>query len=106
MRVVVVEARGQAALRVHVVQVVDVNVYRPCGSHPAAGLKPSMPCSVRVLVKVLSILSCAHVLRVVVGDNSNGDISMSVGVGKSNHWMVSESRRTSVPGLSFETVSL
>lgn len=98
MRVVVMKRCRQTIPCVHVAQVVDVDVYRPCGSYSAAASKSSMTSSIRVHVKVSSILCDTHVLRVVVRDSNDGDIVINW-VGKGNHWVISVARRTGVPWL-------
>lgn len=80
MGVVSVEPCGQTTLRVHVVQVVYVNVDGPRGSNSAAGLKASMATVVRVMVKALGVFCGTHVLRVIVGDSSDRNPSISIWV--------------------------
>ena len=66
MDVLVDEMGRQTALRINVVQVIDVNVDGPRGGNSAPRLKPAAAFSMSVRIKVLRVLSCTHVCRVVV----------------------------------------
>ena len=66
MRILPVEVVGQGAVVAHMVQIVNVNVDRPCSSDSAAVAKSIAASMTRVLVKVVSAFRRAHVCRVVV----------------------------------------
>ena len=99
MRILPVEVVRQGAVVAHMVQIVDVDVDRPCSSDSASVAKPIAASMTRVLVKVVSAFRRAHVRRVVVGDSNDGYVSVGVWVGKGNHRVISVSGRTTVSRL-------
>ncbi len=97
--VLFMEMRRQIAVVADVVQVVVVNVDWPFSSNSTTRAEMSAGLGVRVRMIMASTGPRTHVLGMVVGDSDDGDISISVWVGKSNDWVVSVSRRTAVSGL-------
>ena len=77
----------QVTVRVHMVQVGDVDMRRSSDSNSTTGIEGSRACSMCILVVVARVVGLSHMFRVVVRYGSHGYPSLVIGMSKSDDWV-------------------
>ena len=77
----------QVTVRVHMVQVGDVDMGWGSDSDSATGIEGSRACSMGILVVVARVVGLSHMFRVVVRYGSHGYPSLVIGMSKSDDWV-------------------
>ena len=77
----------QVTVRVHMVQVGDVDMRWGSNGNSATGIEGSRACSMGILVVVARVMGLSHMFRVVVRYGSHGYPSLVIGMSKSDDWV-------------------